>query len=206
VEALRVFTSELPADLDAAILVVLHLAPAAPSVLPDILGRAGALPVSAAEDGVALERGHVVVAVPDHHLCVDDGRVRLTREAKENGHRPAIDATFRSAAVAFGSATVGIILSGMLADGVLGLRAISDVGGVTAVQDPDEAPYPSMPASAIRAGVADHVMPARELARLAAGRSESLAAAGHIGESGRALARADILRRVLLDRGDDSVA
>jgi two-component system chemotaxis response regulator CheB len=144
--------------------VVLHLSPTAPSVLPEILQRAGGLRVSPASDGMALSAGTMVVAIPDHHLCLDDAHVRLTTSAKENGHRPAIDTTLRSAAKAYGAKTVGLLLSGMLDDGVLGLKAVHDVGGTTAVQDPEQASYPSMPASAIRAGVARHVLPTHELA------------------------------------------
>ena len=166
VEVLRTLTAGLPRDLDAAVLVVLHIAPSSPSVLPGLLQRGCALPVAFPEDGDALTRGRVYVAPPDHHLVVESGRVRLTRAPRENHSRPAIDPLFRSAALAYGRRVIGAILSGRLDDGTAGLWAVKDRGGTAVVQDPEDALHPDMPRNALQYTAADHVVRADELAPL----------------------------------------
>ena len=148
-EVLTRVVKGLPPDLRAAVCVVLHIAPGSPSMLAKILGRAGRLPCRAASDGERLREGLILVAPPDHHLVIEDGHVRLTVGPRENGHRPAIDVLFRSAARALDSRVVGVILSGTRDDGSAGLAVIKQSGGATIVQDPDEALYAGMPASAI---------------------------------------------------------
>jgi two-component system chemotaxis response regulator CheB len=115
-----------------------------------------------------LERSGILVAPNDHHLLVAGTRVVLSRGPPVNGHRPAVDPLFESAARAYGPRVLGILLSGTLDDGVAGLGAIKQEGGVTAVQDPDQAPYPGMPRAAIEADVADYVLSTGDLARLIA--------------------------------------
>lgn len=168
VEALQLLIGALPSDLAAAVLVVLHVPPTG-SVLPQILSRAGALPVEHARDGQVLEAAHVLVAPPDFHLRVRDGHVQLDRGPRENSHRPAVDPLFRTAASAYGERAVGVILSGARDDGTLGLAAIKHAGGTTVVQNPEEATYTGMPASAIARVGPDHVMTIREIAALIAG-------------------------------------
>jgi two-component system chemotaxis response regulator CheB len=146
------FVRALPDETRQAVCVVLHVSPAGTSAMPDILGRAARLPVHSPADGDPLLGGHIYVAPPDHHLEVERGRVRLTQAPRENGHRPAIDATMRSAALAYESAVAGFVLSGTRDDGTAGLLAIKQHGGAAVVQDPDEALYSTMPRSAI-----DHV-------------------------------------------------
>jgi two-component system chemotaxis response regulator CheB len=91
----------------------------------------------------------VYVAPPDHHLLVSDGHVELTKTPRENGHRPAIDPTMRSAARHYDGGTVGVVLSGSRDDGTMGLAAIKAAGGLAVAQEPTEALYSSMPTSAI---------------------------------------------------------
>jgi two-component system, chemotaxis family, protein-glutamate methylesterase/glutaminase len=169
VEALTRLVRNLPAELDAPILVVLHVAPTGTSVLPSILARAGTLPARHAEDGMRLEAGCIYVAPPDRHLLVEDGVSRLDRGPKENGHRPAIDPLFRSAAYQLGSRTVGLILSGVLDDGSAGLRSLRSHCGVAVVQDPDDAFYGGMPQRAIEYAHPDYVLPIDEIAALLPG-------------------------------------
>jgi|tagenome__1003787_1003787.scaffolds.fasta_scaffold20953985_3 two-component system chemotaxis response regulator CheB len=159
VEALREFVTGLPADLAASVLVVLHLPAGGTSALPAILGRRCGLPVHSAKDGMPLEHGTVYVAPPDHHLLIVDDRVALSHGPTESGRRPAIDALFRSAAIVGGPRVVGVLLSGVLDDGVAGLVSIAGCGGMVVVQDPDEAIYPDMPRHAMRALAVDHVLP-----------------------------------------------
>jgi two-component system chemotaxis response regulator CheB len=159
VEALRGFVAGLPPDFEAAVLVVLHLPPGGVSSLPAILSRSGPLPATSARNGEPLHRGRIYAAPPDHHLLVENGRIRLSRGPTENGHRPAIDAMFRSAARARGPAVIGVILSGALDDGANGLSVIKSRGGLAVVQDPQEALYSGMPQSALTRVEVDCVLP-----------------------------------------------
>jgi two-component system, chemotaxis family, protein-glutamate methylesterase/glutaminase len=158
VEALRQFASGLPHDLAASILVVLHLPPGGTSALPAILRAAGPLRAVGAQHGMELEHGWIYTARPNHHLLVTDGSLALSHGPTENGRRPAINALFRSAALAGGPRVTGVLLSGMLDDGVAGLIAIAGGGGTVLVQDPDDAIYPSMPRHAMQALPIDHVV------------------------------------------------
>lgn len=164
VEALTSLVRELPASLDAALLVVLHISPAGTSVLAQILDRAGPLPAVAATDGAPLRRGTIYVAPPDRHLYVEEGAIRLSSGPRENGHRPAIDPTFRSLA-AYGADAVGVILSGTRDDGTQGLARIKAAGGTTLVQDPREALFKPMIESALAHADVDAALPAAALAR-----------------------------------------
>ncbi|PYP79198.1 MAG: chemotaxis protein CheB [Gemmatimonadetes bacterium] len=170
VEALSAVIAGLPADLHAAVCVVIHLRPEASSRLAAVLARVTRLPVIPARNRMALRRGVVHVGVPDLHLLIeadgDDGRVRLVRGPRENRTRPAVDPLFRSAALAFGPRVIGVVLSGALDDGTAGLWAVKDRGGIAVVQDPDDAAVPSMPSSALAEVAVDHVAPAREIGPL----------------------------------------
>jgi two-component system chemotaxis response regulator CheB len=162
-EVLRKVVANLPADFEAAVCIVLHIAPHSPSALAPILQRAGRLPCRAAADGEELQAGQILVAPPDRHLVVEDGRVKLTLGPRENGHRPAVDALFRSAAQARGGRVIGVILSGTRDDGAAGLAVIKACGGAAVVQDP-KALYAGMPASAIAHVAVDAVVPSELIA------------------------------------------
>ena len=166
VAALQGLVGGLPRDLGACVLVVLHMPTTARSALAEVLGRHSRLHVARAEDGIAVRPGALIAARPDHHLLVDGGAVTLTRTARVNGHRPAIDPLFESAAAAFGRRSLGVLLSGTLDDGVAGSAAIRDAGGLVVVQDPAEAQYPGMPQAAIDAGVAHGALPLDGIADL----------------------------------------
>jgi two-component system, chemotaxis family, protein-glutamate methylesterase/glutaminase len=163
VDALARVVADLPADLGAAVLVVLHTAAREKSYLSAILTRAGVLPAEQAQDGAALEPNRIYVAAPDHHLLVVDGHVRVVRGPHENGHRPAIDPLFRSAAVSYRERAIAVVLTGALDDGAAGSAAISKLGGRVLVQDPGEAVFPDMPRNAIQANEPHAVLPLEQL-------------------------------------------
>jgi len=162
-DTLKQLVAGLPADFPAAVLIVRHIAPQGPGLLPEILSAVGSLPAVQATDGDALLPGRMYVAPPDHHLLVEPAGIRVTRGPKENRFRPSVDALFRSAAFAFGSRVIGVILSGYLDDGAVGLWAVKDRGGVAIVQDPAEAVYPSMPNHALRNVAVDYVVGVRAM-------------------------------------------
>jgi two-component system chemotaxis response regulator CheB len=162
VEAISRVVSELPRDLKASVLVVLHVS-RGKSMLPEILSRAGRIPAMHATDGTPLQYGRVYVAPPDHHLLVEHGLARVVHTASENGVRPAVDPLFRSAARTYGTRVISVILSGALDDGTAGTVAVHEAGGITIAQDPDEAFSPGMPRSAVASGAIDHILPLRDI-------------------------------------------
>lgn len=163
VAALRALVSQLPPDLPAPVLVVLHVG-AYPSLLPSLLASAGPMSAGHAEDGQPLLPGRIYVAPPDQHLLVTEEAVHLSRGPKEHHSRPAVDPLFRSAALAHGARVVGVVLTGHLDDGTSGLQAIKACGGVAIVQDPADAQEPSMPLSALRHVKVDLCLPIEQIA------------------------------------------
>lgn len=159
VQALCEVVEALPPTLPAAVFVVLHIAPDGYSALPSILTRSGRLPASHPGEGELIRPGRIYVAPPDRHLAIQNGHVHLSRNASENGHRPAVDVLFRTAARSYSTRVVGVVLTGNLDDGTAGLAAIKKCGGVAVVQDPRDADYPGMPKSAIANVDVDHVLP-----------------------------------------------
>jgi two-component system chemotaxis response regulator CheB len=166
VEALSSLAAGLLPEVPYAYLITLHIPADAPSTLARIVDRSGPLPAVAAEDGAHLQPGHIYVGSPDRHLLVCDHRVMLSQGPKENGHRPAINALFRSVALAAGPRAIGVLLSGVLHDGVLGLAAIRSRGGTTIGQSPEDALFPALPTHARDAGLLDYQVAAAEIGGL----------------------------------------
>jgi len=166
VEALVELAASLPGDLSAAVFVVLHLPATGTSALPEILRRHGPLPAAHVRDSEPIQPGRIYVAPPDHHVLVRTGHVHLSRGPRENGHRPAIDPLFRSAAREYAARVIGVVLSGALDDGTAGLLAIKSRGGIAVVQNPEDALYPGMPGNALEHAQVDHVLAAASMGKL----------------------------------------
>src|SRR5579884_4290483 len=167
IEALKTLLAELPADFPAAVLIVVHISPNSPSLLPNIFQRVTRLKlVLQSRDCDAIRAGNVYLAPPNFHLMVNDGHIRLSSGPRENRHRPAIDPLFRSAAEARGPNVIGVILTGNLGDGAAGLRVIKECGGITIVQNPNDAPFPDMPRNALERMKPDYVVPLSEMGAL----------------------------------------
>ena len=170
--ALGLLVKELPKDFAGAVFIVMHVSPHYHSLLPAILSKTASMTVRHAVDGEPVRPGRIYVAPPDHHMVLEKDRVRLTKGPKENRSRPAVDCLFRSAAYYYGPRVVGVVLTGSLDDGTAGLWSIKDRGGVTIIQDPEEAEHPSMPLNAKQNVQIDYCLPiggiVQTLARLTA--------------------------------------
>jgi two-component system chemotaxis response regulator CheB len=163
VEAVSSLLANIPADISAAVFVVIHTGPDGPGLLPDLLNRVSKLPVITAVNNGPLLPGRAYLPPLDRHLIVEKDIVKVQRGPTENNHRPAIDPLFRSAAKAYGPRVIGVVLTGFLDDGAAGLAVIKRFGGMAVVQDPEDALAPSMPEAAIAAVKPDHVAPLAEM-------------------------------------------
>jgi two-component system chemotaxis response regulator CheB len=148
VTALTKVIEQLPKDLDAAVCIVIHLSDASIDALVlSRLQRHTSLPCMLAQNNASITAGSIYIAPADRHLVIVRDKMIIGHGPKENRWRPSIDILFRSAAVAYGEAVIGIVLSGMLDDGTAGMIAIDACGGTSIIQDPNEAEYPDMPLS-----------------------------------------------------------
>jgi two-component system chemotaxis response regulator CheB len=163
-DPLRRIIAALPVPCSAAIFVVVHIG-AHRSVLPALLNSWGRHPSIFAQDGALIEAGHIYVAPPDHHMLLGPTRIGLNQGPKVHHTRPAADPLFISAAEVHRQRVLGIVLSGGDGDGAAGLRAIAEHGGIALVQDPEEAPMPSMPRAAIMVDHPDACISAEEISR-----------------------------------------
>lgn len=159
-EGLSAIVRDLTPSTKVALLVVMHTNAAGTTYLPQILGRISRAPVAMAKHGDKLRPGCVFIAPPDFHLLVTRRGLALSKGPRENGFRPAIDPLFRTAAQVYKHRVIGVILSGALDDGTYGMQMIKQLGGTTVVQDPAEAPIPSMPLSVLATVPVDHVVKA----------------------------------------------
>ncbi len=201
VGSLRSLVAGLHPALAAPVLIVLHIG-ANRSQLPAMLTAAGPIPAKHADDHEPIRPGQIYIAPPDRHMIIVDGCVRLTRGPKENWARPAIDPLFRSAAESYGSAAIGVILTGHLNDGTTGLQEIKRRGGITVVQDPNDADYPEMPRSAAAHVKIDYCVPLADIPRLlnqlvAEGQAALATPTSRILEEGRAMTNGKEFERPL---------
>jgi two-component system, chemotaxis family, protein-glutamate methylesterase/glutaminase len=176
-EALSTLLPALPAHCPIPVAIVVHLPPARPSHLAEVLGARTSLPVREVEDKEPIAPGTIYVAPPNYHLLVERTRTfALSADEAVLFSRPAIDVLFESAADAYGKHLAGIVLTGASADGARGLSAVKRRGGIAIVQSPDGAVAPEMPRAALSMVKADHVLSLTDLAsvlgRLAQGEME----------------------------------
>jgi two-component system chemotaxis response regulator CheB len=169
VTALKEFVRTIPKDFKGSIFIVLHIQPYTESRLPWILSKAGTLEAVHPKDGETIEEGKIYVAYNDHHLILEEGKVRVKRGPKENRFRPSIDALFRSAAYVYGSRVIGVILSGILNDGVSGLWTIQQMGGTVIVQEPEDAEQPQLPLNTMEYVTPDYKLAAADMGPLISG-------------------------------------
>lgn len=166
VGALRALVAELPQNLPAAVLVVLHLPAEARSTLPSLLARSGPLPARHVRDGDPLRRAVVQIAPPGQHLVVDGPRLRLSAAPREHGLRPAADPLLRTAAATYRARVCAVVLSGTRSDGAAGASRVLRSDGVVIVQDPEEASFGEMPTRTLELTGTPHVLPVRDIAAL----------------------------------------
>jgi two-component system CheB/CheR fusion protein len=164
VPALQSFFAALPEHTGAAFVVVVHLDPQHHSELPSILATKTSMPVVQVAGRERLQADHVYVIAPNRRLQMVDHEISALAFDEPRGQRAPIDLFLRSLAEGLGDG-FAVILSGAGSDGAIGARAVKESGGIVLVQDPNEAEYASMPRSAIATGVADFVMPVRDLAK-----------------------------------------
>ena len=166
VSALTKLVESFPENLNASVFIVLHTSPVSPGLLPNILSRKGPLEAVHPKDGEEFKKGKIYVAPPDHHLLLERGHVVVKKGPKENHFRPSIDALFRSAAYVYGPRVIGIVLTGMLNDGTSGLWSVKRMGGIAIIQHPDDALFPSMPASVLEHVKVDHIVTLDKIGQL----------------------------------------
>ncbi len=177
--ALEAFFRNMPADTGMAFIVVQHLDPTQKALLPELLQHATDMPVHEAQQDERAEPNTVYVIPPNAELSVSNGLLRLACPSEPRGLRLPVNVLFSSLASAGHAQAIGVVLSGMGADGTLGLQAIHATGGLTVVQDPESAEFDAMPCSAIATDCVDIVAPASELPDLI------LAYVARLGESGQ---------------------
>lgn len=166
-DALAEMVENLQEGLDMAYCIVLHLSrKGIGDFVVHRLNQVTNMHCSLATHGAPIVVDNIYVARPNQHLLVKDNHFILGGGPEENRFRPSIDVLFRSAAVAYSSHAIGIILSGMLDDGTSGMWAIKRSGGTCVVQDPNEAEYPDMPLSVINNMEVDHVATLEEIGPL----------------------------------------
>jgi two-component system chemotaxis response regulator CheB len=164
-QALQTILSPLPAGFPVPLLCVQHISLGFLKGLVDWLAAHCRIHVRIARDGEAPAAGTAYFPEEETHLTLGpDGRLRLTRDPAVGGHRPSVTVTLQSVARRHGSAAVGVLLTGMGQDGVDGMRAIAEAGGVTIAQDEASCVVFGMPKQAIAAGAAQQVMPLTKIA------------------------------------------
>lgn len=157
--------SDLPADFPVPIVVVQHLDPHHPSMLPEILARRCAIAIKQAEEGDVLKPGTAFIGPPDQHLLVNgDGTLSLSHSDLVHFMRPSADLLFESVAASHEERAVVVVLTGTGSDGTMGVKAVNKMGGQVLVEDPKKADFGGMPRAAVETGAVDEVLTLEEIA------------------------------------------
>jgi two-component system chemotaxis response regulator CheB len=164
VTALKDFVGGLPKDFKGSIFIVLHIPALSESRLPWILSQAGLLEAIHPNDGDAIEQGKIYVAPNDYHLILEKDKILVKRGPKESRFRPSIDTLFRSASYAYGPRVIGVILSGILDDGVSGIWTIKLHGGIAIVQS--DAEQPQLPENVLEYLIPDYTIATSDMGKL----------------------------------------
>ena len=166
-DALRIILRDLPAELDAAVVIAQHRSPEShPTALRDLLGAVTRLRVSEAADKDVISRGTAYIAPADYHLLVEEGSMSLSTDEPVLYARPSIDVLLETAAESYRDRCIGVVLTGANDDGAHGLARVAELGGMAIVQDPSTAQRDEMPLAALRATPAARVLPVEEIAHL----------------------------------------
>jgi two-component system CheB/CheR fusion protein len=161
--ALKIFIAEIPAESGVAWVVVMHLSPTYESHLSELLQPHVGIPVRQTTETTELEADQVYVIPPNANLNAVDTHLRLSKLEARAAKRGPVDHFFRTLARTHHGHSVGVILTGTGSDGAQGIREIKAKGGITLVQDPEEAEYDGMPRSAIATGEVDAVLPVAKI-------------------------------------------
>lgn len=168
--ALIEFVGQLNPDMDAAVFIVMHLSRTSISDFLKIrLQPCTQLVCEIALEGAIIKKGHIYISSPNLHLLVKKERIMLGCGPEENRWRPSIDVLFRSAAAAYSTRAIGVVLTGLLDDGTVGMLAIKRSGGTCIVQDPNEAEYPDMPLSVLGNMEVDYCISLAKMGEVIAG-------------------------------------
>lgn len=162
--ALQILLTKFPSGFPVPIAIVQHRAKSSDDALSSFLQKWTRLHIHDAQDGEKMQAGHAYLAPADYHMHVERGRLTLSVEDPVSYSRPSIDVLFESAAEAYKSRLIGVVLTGANADGAAGARKIKSRGGIVVVQDPETAEARAMPEAAIAAAKVDRVMPISKIA------------------------------------------
>jgi two-component system, chemotaxis family, protein-glutamate methylesterase/glutaminase len=166
-DALRAILRDLPAELDAAVVIAQHRSPDShPTAMRDLLGAVARMRVIEAGDKDELRAGVAYIAAPDYHLLVEPGLVTLSTDEPVLYARPSIDVLFETAAESYRERCIGVILTGANDDGARGLARVVELGGTAVVEDPETARRAEMPRAALRATPSARAVPLAEIAPL----------------------------------------
>ncbi|HJQ33566.1 MAG TPA: CheR family methyltransferase [Pyrinomonadaceae bacterium] len=161
--AFRQFFSNVPARSGMAYVVILHLSPEHDSRLAEVLQSSTRMPVTQVNEQVRIEPDHVYVIPPNKSLSMHDGSLVLSDMTRVEERRAPVDIFFRTLAESHGARAACVVLSGTGANGSMGLKRVKEYGGVSVVQDPNEAEYSDMPRNSIATGLVDYVLPVAEM-------------------------------------------
>ncbi len=157
-EAFKIFFEKMPVDTGMAFVMIPHLDPGHKSLMVEIIARYTAMPVLQVKDGMKIESDHVYIVPPNRNLTIEGGKLTLSEISRNRGINLPVDIFFKSLAASQKERAIGVILSGTMRDGAMGLKDIKEHGGLVIAQSPETAQHDGMPQSAIDTGMVDFVL------------------------------------------------